>query len=872
MKILAIRLSGIGQFGRGVALEGLSGGLDVLAGPNELGKSTVFRALETVFHQSHASKSAAVEVLRSGSGSEMTIEADFEVAGERWRITKIFGRGASAELSRLDSGTMVARRQEAEERLAGLLGIATGRPGPHGLLWVAQGRSLEPADPDLSGKDRGERSALLAAIEREVENAAGGAQAREVRRRVAKVLDELTTPRDRARARKNSAYDLALRRRDALAEALAAARKSADETEARRSELARLRERRAAIGDPRARSERELRREAASAALQAALKAIDHRKIAAAERDAKAAGHRAATKQLREFDAALEAIARAAEALREDTARLSELEAAHAGSEAARDKLRLGVAELGANEREAAARLASVELHLVRDRIARADAAAARLEAAGSAVRGNPLTPERVASIDREANAIALIEAQLAAAAPHVRIDYAPGGAGRIRLAGTPVADGSELRVPSALVLEIEGVGRITVAPGADQAAEDDRADLAAHREQLATTLAALGVASAEAARARLDDRRAAEQALGEARAELAGLAPAGLAAIRRDEERLAKAAATSEGAAGLTLEQALAERAFIVSKLDAARNGLAAAERAFAAAALDLARLKARIEERTGQHRALDASLVAPAVRPAERSRLAEQAAVAQRAAEQAELVLSALAEAAPADSELERLKRENAAAAADVEKAGLAMQDLERQIARLEGELEAADEASTGTAVERVAGELDRAKAEVTRLEARIAALALLADTLEEAEAQARDRFLAPVSARIGPYLSVLFPEARLVLGEGFSATALERAGLAEQLGVLSNGTREQIAILTRCAFGRLLADAGTPAPLILDDALVYSDDSRIERMFAVLSRAAQFHQVVVFTCRERTFERLSGHKLHLMSWPGH
>ncbi len=52
----------------------------------------------------------------------------------------------------------------------------------------------------------------------------------------------------------------------------------------------------------------------------------------------------------------------------------------------------------------------------------------------------------------------------------------------------------------------------------------------------------------------------------------------------------------------------------------------------------------------------------------------------------------------------------------------------------------------------------------------------------------------------------------------------------------------------------------------PIILDDALVYSDDERIERMFDALGRAAGQQQVVVFTCRTRAFQRLGGRRLTL------
>jgi uncharacterized protein YhaN len=70
-------------------------------------------------------------------------------------------------------------------------------------------------------------------------------------------------------------------------------------------------------------------------------------------------------------------------------------------------------------------------------------------------------------------------------------------------------------------------------------------------------------------------------------------------------------------------------------------------------------------------------------------------------------------------------------------------------------------------------------------------------------------------------------------------------------------------------RLGLARLLADTGAPAPLVLDDALVYSDDERIERMFAALKLAAESHQVLVFTCRERTFASLGGNRVSIEAW---
>ena len=83
------------------------------------------------------------------------------------------------------------------------------------------------------------------------------------------------------------------------------------------------------------------------------------------------------------------------------------------------------------------------------------------------------------------------------------------------------------------------------------------------------------------------------------------------------------------------------------------------------------------------------------------------------------------------------------------------------------------------------------------------------------------------------------------------------------------LSGGTREQLTILTRLAFARLAQRQGASAPVILDDALIYSDDDRIEKMFDAIQRQAKDLQIIAFTCRQRAFSRLGGNKLEMTSW---
>jgi uncharacterized protein YhaN len=55
----------------------------------------------------------------------------------------------------------------------------------------------------------------------------------------------------------------------------------------------------------------------------------------------------------------------------------------------------------------------------------------------------------------------------------------------------------------------------------------------------------------------------------------------------------------------------------------------------------------------------------------------------------------------------------------------------------------------------------------------------------------------------------------------------------------------------MLVRLAIGTLLAERGGNVPIILDDALVYCDDDRINLMFDALSRAGKYQQIIVLTC---------------------
>jgi uncharacterized protein YhaN len=118
--------------------------------------------------------------------------------------------------------------------------------------------------------------------------------------------------------------------------------------------------------------------------------------------------------------------------------------------------------------------------------------------------------------------------------------------------------------------------------------------------------------------------------------------------------------------------------------------------------------------------------------------------------------------------------------------------------------------------------------------------------------------------------PLLRLLFDDVSITFDDKtLLPQAIRRNGQDEDVDRLSGGMREQLSVLTRLAFARLLAHDGRPAPVILDDALVYSDDDRIEKMFDALHRQSRDQQIIVFSCRQRAFQKLGGTVLQMTEW---
>jgi hypothetical protein len=428
--------------------------------------------------------------------------------------------------------------------------------------------------------------------------------------------------------------------------------------------------------------------------------------------------------------------------------------------------------------------------------------------------------------------------AALDARATEVALTLEPEGLARVQIGGRPAEHLKQaIHAVDPVEIAIEGIGRVEVRPRVAQAARWRR-DLADAEHGIAGLLEALGLAPADESPAR-----------------------AGQLSLFAPRSGQPPDPAALDGMLAETLRQGET----LTEQVQAADAEYRQRDESHRRQAFAAAQAKDQVEEAQQEQERLARSLAEAEVL-ASQADLEEAVAAARQAVEAAVTAVGRLPEGDPA------------AALAEVEASiGRLEQAIEERRARLgdlRGSIEGLQARVRLHAGEGFAERLDGARrrmAEAEREHAKcrreVEVLRLLQRTLGEGEREAKERYLAPVVERIRPYLQALFPDADIALDEALQITSISRGSAGEEpFEQLSEGTREQIAILVRLALAELLCDRGLPAVVVLDDALVFSDDQRMQRMFRVLERAAARLQILVLTCRERLFEDLAGTRLRL------
>ena len=874
MKISALRLFNVKRFAqRGVAIEGIGEGVNVLCAVNEFGKSTSFEALHALFFQPHSGTPGDVQRLRPYSGGSPLVEADISTGAGRYRLTKQYYGGRFARVTDLATGRLLAQADEAEAFIAGL--IRGGTAGPAGLLWVRQGLTgIEKRSKSEEDSEKQVRASLLESVQGEVEAVTGGRRMAEIMAATQAALADLVTATGRPKA--GGRYAAALDARDALIEQeqrLAADVRALREALDRRAVALR---RLAELEQPEERQARHRAVESAQAGFDAAraqgeaLRAAEaeaglvRERRDAAERELTAYRNVLATAQAHATARGEAEQRRAAAVLRRQSAgaELQRVQAELAAAEAAEDaaRQRLARAEAASKAQEARARQAALT-----ERLAAAEAARQALEAADAALALAKVPPGHLDELQALEIDIARRRAVEEAARPTVTIAY-EAGAAPLLMDGAPLGEGEERGYDGQARLTLPGLGTLTLRSNRAAPADSRLAEAQARHRAL---LAALGVEDLAAARARQARAQQIEAERREGQARLAVLAPEGLARLR--EQVAAGAGLGAElpdveddpAALRAALNAAEERRALARQALRAAEPLRARADEAFVEAETALAGLKA-------EHAQIEALLGPEDARPARAEALAHRRDELQRLFTEAEAQMqrhrAGAVDLEAAEAALRRARSVEEAASKEAATLRETLAGLNAQIGTR------ADEA-----VEEMWGEAKEALAAATArtegFKAEVRVLQRLAAALEAARAQARDLYLRPVMAELSPLLGLLFDDAAITFDDKtLLPQTLRRNGHDEEVERLSGGMREQLSVLTRLAFARLLARDGRPAPVILDDALVYSDDDRIERMFDALHRQSRDQQIIVFSCRQRAFQKLGGHVLAMTDWqPG-
>ncbi len=861
------------KFRAPVTIEGLTDGLNIVVEPNETGKSTLLEAIRAAFFVPHRSSNQLTRSYQPfGENVAPEVEVSFDVAGLPWTVTKRFLKSPSMEV-----GGPSGRSQgdAAEEQLQALLGFEkdTSRNGDVaaygalGLLWVGQAEALA-----VSAPGRIVRDTIQATLEAEVGTILGGAAYERVRERVDQQCAVFWTAKGSPGGEQKAA-------RERLDQAQVIAREAASkvelleksfaEVEAARVRLKLLQREMADTTDTDRRADLVRSLEIARAAAQMLAQRKAEYEIASIRvqtLDELASRHATAARVRDKAQVTLDAAkARRAERSEELTAARHKANAARTALVEARTNRQQAKAVLADAEKHAAALRRRLAIRSARIRHDTVIALEQRLSIA-NATSATMISSDRISRLEKGERSIAEARAKLAAGATTIEL---VGSAPDVRIDGKPVTTDRRVLTHETRVSLGSGAELIIRPPASAGSAELGLKEAIARQDEALTEL---GVESIAGARQRNDTARDAAGEVKTLSAQLDASAPAdpelglaaGVAALK-----LLLTGLLSE-AEGENDDEAPPIRAF-ANAVDVAETVLARAEGAQESAATALA----LIEE---QERPLAATEAGAASDLQNAMNQLGQIETGQGFANLAGDLMGAREKAAETATTLNEAERNATAHDAHSIERGIANIDsrqaaasevrrrLETDIARLEGTIES--EGGKGLA-ERAAVATEEAMAAqqaLGRTTEEAQTLKLLRDTLEEVRAETSRTYVGPVTIRAKRHIERLLPGSELLFADDLGLAAISRGGMPEDCVSLSRGTQEQLAVLTRLAIADLLREEGRPVSLILDDPLVYADDTRLDLMTEILTEAAQHMQVILLTCRERAFRHITGTRLVL------
>lgn len=862
MRIKSISLTNVRRFTEPVRINGLNEGLNVLCEPNEYGKSTLFDALQALFFKSHTSSDKQIKSLRPHAGGAPEVAVEVEIEAGVFNVTK---RWMSKPLATIEqSGHLIRQAGEAEAWISELVGGGDG--GPSGLLWVRQGLTTLSEGTNKEREVALEvRRDLLSSVTGEVEAMTGGRRMDHALARCKKELSAFATASGRPKT--GGPWKEAVDKVDGLrtdhkelSDQVSSLRDHLDERGRLRRELSELE-------DPEASTLRKKRVSDATLEFQTAQRhaqavesetlKVEAARLAVTNLNARLESFRSAIK---ERDEATEIVRTASEKAEASQLVLKTEREKHAAAQKAFDQANADHKTAREEVRIAQQHKAAVEGKERREeltsQIENAQLARSLMEEAAAEASKGP-SASVLRQLEGLAAAVASEQALLNSESAKLVMNYEERAIGRVKYDGEDLPAGEPVAIPHGASLHIEEIGTLSIhtGDGAKGVTGIEEAEQA-----LANALAPYDCTTIDEAREFAAKRDAAERRHLEAKATFESLASKGIDDLRAKLAAIPQIDAAQSDVPKLELaERRLLEadearseaetaRTIAIDRLSDARAEASKLDAAFEAAQSRLSRAVASLD----------------AFGEIEEDGLADELTRAVTALSAAEAVHAEKERNAPnlkaVEAALKRAQSIEDAARTQIARLRPALAALEANISR------SADEAVEERLVE-TEQKLEAAEAHCVHIETEVAVLQELQSVLEDARSEAHERYFEPVATELKPLLQLLWPDATLLWDDkDLLPTALVRKGQEEPIDVLSGGTKEQVSLLVRLAFARMLAKRGQSAPIILDDALVFTDDDRIERMFDALHEQASDLQILVLSCRQRAFRELGGNVLHL------
>ncbi len=201
-------------------------------------------------------------------------------------------------------------------------------------------------------------------------------------------------------------------------------------------------------------------------------------------------------------------------------------------------------------------------------------------------------------------------------------------------------------------------------------------------------------------------------------------------------------------------------------------------------------------------------------------------------------------------ADPDSLQARLDNARAAR--ERAADALESNGCQLTELRIRLEILGEQGLHTHLSEAKSKLRNLERQHQRIESRAHAAQLLHARFEKRRRQARQRYRAPLRTRIEELGRIVFgPTFAVELGEDLSVARRTLDDVTLDVDQLSAGAREQLGLLSRLACAVIVSPEGGGAPVIIDDALGWSDPPHLVRMGATIAAAGKECQIIILTC---------------------